>query len=354
MTRLHLVSLSALILAGLAGACAKIPEPPAGSPSLAIETSTTLEEPSLDEPLPTLPAPRPLAPRVRWRPTQPVEGDLVIVVVEPEPGGLPIFEIRGAAGDRQLPLARLSGGSFIGLVAAPLSACATTARGRCPGEEIPVEIEARLSDGTRTSRRLSLRVEPREFPATRLRVSSRFTSPDPATLRRIRREQALIRSTLRTVNEEPLWEGRFVLPIEGVTTSVYGQRRVFNQELRSRHTGLDIDGDTGDPVAAPNSGRVAIARDLFFNGNAVFIDHGLGFYTGYFHLSRIDVDEGQWVEKGDTVGLVGATGRVTGPHLHWSVYLLGVPLDPESLLKLDLAAVSRKLEPVAPAAIGVR
>lgn len=335
-------SLSAIvILAGLVGACAKIPEPPAPVPSLAIESAAFPAPPDLDEPLAVLASPRPLPPRLRWSPTQPVEGDLVVVIVEPEPRGIPVFELRGTAGGRELPLARLGGGSFIGLVAAPLSACATTARVRCPGEEIPIEIEALLGDGSRTSRSLSLRVEPRGFPATRLRVASRYTSPDPSALRRIRREQALIRSTLRTVSEEPLWEGRFIRPIEGPTTSVYGQRRVFNGELRSRHTGLDIDGDTGDPIVAANSGRVAIAQELYFNGNAVFVDHGLGFYTGYFHLSKIEVDEGQWVEKGDIVGLVGATGRVTGPHLHWSVYLLGVPLDPVSLLKPEFFASSQ-------------
>lgn len=120
---------------------------------------------------------------------------------------------------------------------------------------------------------------------------------------------------------------------------------MFNNQLRSQHTGLDIDGDTGDPVVASNSGRVILSRDLFYTGQAVYIDHGLGFMTAYFHLSRRDVSEGQWVEKGEVVGLVGATGRVTGSHLHWSLFVQGVSLDPLSLDALGLEAFGDRFFP---------
>ena len=120
---------------------------------------------------------------------------------------------------------------------------------------------------------------------------------------------------------------------------------MFNGELRSRHTGLDLRGAMGDPIRAANSGRVALSDDLFFNGGAVFIDHGLGVYTGYFHMSRREVEEGEWVEQGQVIGRVGATGRVTGPHLHWSLYALGQSLDPLSLLDPQFSAVAQRLPP---------
>jgi murein DD-endopeptidase MepM/ murein hydrolase activator NlpD len=230
----------------------------------------------------------------------------------------------------------LSGGAYIGLVAARIGA-----------REIPVEISVTLTDGTRLVQSLWLLVGERSFPATRLSVATRFTAPDQQTLKRIERERQLVRSILRSATDEPLWRGPFELPLEGVTTSPFGQRRLFNNELRSRHTGHDIDGDTGDPVYASNSGRVAISRDLFFNGGAVFIDHGLGLYTGYFHLSKREVMEGEWVEKGQLLGLVGATGRVTGPHLHWSIYLNGASLDPLSLFQPGLGELSARLFPPA-------
>jgi len=314
---------------GLAACAKKVPEPPQPIPELVPPRVVSLE---LSEPLPELSPLLPLAPRLRWNPVAPGEGALVLLLVEPTAGGLPVFEATATARDRELPLADLWGGSYLGLIAAPLRT-----------EEVPVEVSVKLIDGTDITQNLSLHVGQRDFPATRLRVANRFTAPDEATLERIQREREFVRSVLRSASDTPLWEGAFLLPLKGVTTSAYGQRRLFNNELRSQHTGLDIDGDTGDPILAANSGRVVISRDLFFNGQAVFVDHGLGFYTGYFHMSKREVSEGQWVEKGQVVGLVGATGRVTGPHLHWALYIQGAPLDPLSLLDPALTSVSERL-----------
>lgn len=319
-----------LAAACLLAACVKkVPEPPLPIREIAPPRLVGLD---LSEPLPDLTPPLQLAPRLSWNPVAPREGALVLLLIEQMSGGLPVFEAQATARDRELPLAYLSGGSYFGLIAAPLGT-----------EEVPVEVSVKLVDGTDITQTLSLRVGQRDFPATRLRVASRFTAPDEATLERIQREREFVRRVLHSASDVPLWEGAFVLPLQGVTTSGYGQRRLFNNELRSQHTGLDIDGDTGDPVLAANSGRVVISRDLFFNGQAVFVDHGLGFYTGYFHLSKLEVTEGQWVEKGRVVGLVGATGRVTGPHLHWALYIQGSPLDPLSLLDPALTSVSKRL-----------
>ncbi|UCF18330.1 MAG: M23 family metallopeptidase [Gemmatimonadota bacterium] len=321
-----------LALAAIAAAaCAGIPEPPAAPPE---------PEPPQLEPLrfferwPDPPAPQPLAPHLRWEPSSLSEGTFAIITVLPDGRGLPIFEAAARADDRPIPLYRMPGGSFFGLVAAPLNA-----------EKLSVDLSFRLFDGTLLSRTLSLHVSPRRFTVTQLRVATRFTQPDPTSLERIQLEQALVRATLRKMSTTPLWHGAFLRPLEGAVTSPYGQRRMFNDELRSRHTGLDIGGDTGDLVRASNAGRIVISRDLYFNGNAVFIDHGLGLFTGYFHLSAREVAEGQWVEKGQIVGRVGATGRVTGPHLHWGLYLQGASLDPSALLEPDFTRLSLDLPP---------
>ncbi len=321
---------AALALAAVtAGACAGIPEPP-GPP--AEPDPPRLARLHFFERLPDPAAPEPLVPHLRWEPAVPSEGTFAVITAVPAARGLPVFEATARAGDRDIPLYQMPGGSYFGLVAAPLNT-----------QQISVEFSFRLFDGTLLTRTLTLHISPRQFPATQLRVATRFTQPDPSSLERIQRERALVRAILRKVSTTPLWHGEFLRPLEGVVTSPYGQRRMFNDELRSRHTGLDIDGDTGDPVQASNAGRVAISRDLYFNGNAVFIDHGLGLFTGYFHLSAREVAEGQWVEKGQVVGRVGATGRVTGPHLHWGLYLQGASLDPSALLDPAFTRLNRDL-----------
>jgi murein DD-endopeptidase MepM/ murein hydrolase activator NlpD len=325
---LRSASLPLLAAFGLAS-CARVPQPPGPVPE---PDPPRLERMRFDEGLPELPPPLPLAPRLRWLPEAPAEGTLVAFLLEPQPRGLPLLDVHARAGDRELALARLASGAYLGLVAAPLGE-----------QEVPIEVVTTLVDRTRLTQELSLHIVAREFSTTSLRVARRFTDPDAALRERIAREREIVRATLRSITGTPLWHGAFIRPAEGRTTSPYGQRRLFNRELRSRHTGLDIDGDTGDPVYASNSGRVALSRDLFYSGNSVYIDHGLGFYTAYFHLSRREVTEGQWLEKGELIGRIGATGRVTGPHLHWGAYLQGVPVDPLSLLVPDFARLGERL-----------
>ncbi len=316
-------------------ACAGTPQPPEAVPEPVppAPTPVSLAEIPRAELKPLLA----LAPRLRWTPSIPDEGRFVVLSVEPAAAGLPIFEVSASASGRPLELIRLPGGAYLTLVAAPLGA-----------PEVPVDVEILFINGTRLNQRLSLRVTSRDFPASRLRVAPRYTRPDSATLERIAREREMIHAMRETLTPLPLWDGSFELPLRGPTTSPYGQRRLFNDELRSRHTGLDIDGHTGDPVRAANSGRVALSADLFYNGQAVFIDHGIGLYTGYFHLSKRAVVAGEWVEKGQIIGRVGATGRVTGPHLHWHLYLQGFSLDPRALLDPDFEAISRQLTPASP------
>ncbi|HTX75234.1 MAG TPA: M23 family metallopeptidase, partial [Terracidiphilus sp.] len=152
----------------------------------------------------------------------------------------------------------------------------------------------------------------------------------------IEEESKLKATVFASSAPEPLWSGDFRAPVKAEATDSFGTRRMFNGKLASIHKGADFRAATGTPVHASNSGVVVLARHLYFEGNCVIVDHGMGLFTESLHFSRIDVKEGQHVKTGDLLGLSGATGRVTGPHLHWAVRWQGAYLDPLKLLKLDL------------------
>jgi len=158
---------------------------------------------------------------------------------------------------------------------------------------------------------------------------------DDDAVRRLRarkhREAKALDAIWQHVTSERLWTKAFVRPAEGALGSAFGLRRVFNGKPKSPHAGVDIKAPSGAGVFAANSGKVVLARDLFFTGNTVVIDHGLGLYTVYAHLSKIDVEEGSAVARAAQIGVVGATGRVTGPHLHFGVKLTGARVDPATL-----------------------
>lgn len=172
----------------------------------------------------------------------------------------------------------------------------------------------------------------RSFPTRRLKVDPAFVSPPPDVQRRIAQEAEDLARVWRQSAPGPLWSEAFVPPVPGAATSAFGSRSIFNGQLRSPHSGGDFLSPLGTPVEAPNSGRVVMARELYFTGNVVVIDHGLSLFSLLAHLSAIDVREGDTVTAGQRVGLVGATGRVTGPHLHWAVRVGGARVDPLSLL----------------------
>jgi hypothetical protein len=173
--------------------------------------------------------------------------------------------------------------------------------------------------------------------ARRLTVDSRFTKPlDAATEARVERENMIVRAIGKQSHEfGPLWSQPFLRPRTSAVTSQFGTGRVFNGRLASRHLGVDFRGALGEPVYAANRGVVALVSSFFLAGNVVYIDHGAGVVTGYFHLSEQRVKVGETVERGQEIGRVGSTGRVTGPHLHWSARYGAVNVDP-----LDLIALS--------------
>lgn len=172
-----------------------------------------------------------------------------------------------------------------------------------------------------------------------LTVAPKFVQPPPEALKEIEEESHLKAKVFGASVSDPLWHGSFQAPVHAQATDSFGTRRMFNGKLASVHKGADFHAAMGTPVHASNSGVVVLARPLYYEGNCVIIDHGMGLFTLSMHFSRIDIHEGQHVKAGDRLGLSGATGRVTGPHLHWAVRWQGAYLDPIKLLKLNLTSV---------------
>ncbi|MBN1209314.1 MAG: M23 family metallopeptidase [Myxococcaceae bacterium] len=177
-------------------------------------------------------------------------------------------------------------------------------------------------------------VEP-GYPERQLQVAGKYVKPAASVKARIAADRAAFAAAFSQSFVPPLFQRDFAWPRQDRITAPYGDRRSFNGKLQSQHFGVDIDGDTGDPIYAANDGVVVMARDCYSSGNTVILHHGGGLYTTYFHLSRIDVKRGTKVEQGQKLGLVGKTGRVTGPHLHWGVKTDGLWVDGMRLLELD-------------------
>ena len=195
----------------------------------------------------------------------------------------------------------------------------------------PGKREVLVRTGSGAQHALGFVVVGREFPEERLTIANpRHVNPEPEDLERYARERdiQLAAYALRTAPRDDLLP--LAAPLEGRISSAFGYRRILNGEPRARHSGLDIAATTGTPVAVPAPGTVAVTGDFFFNGKTVLIDHGGGLVTMYCHLSRIDVGEGDEVGRGQFLGAVGSTGRSTGPHLHWTISLRGVRVDPQS------------------------
>lgn len=175
-------------------------------------------------------------------------------------------------------------------------------------------------------------VTPRTFAVRRLTVNPDFVNPPASVQQRIEDESRLVAEAYAAGATDPLWTTAFLRPVPQPANSRFGTRSVFNGEARNPHAGTDFLSPAGTPIKAPNAGRVAVARDLFFSGNTVILDHGAGIFSQLAHMSRIDVREGETVTPGQVVGLVGATGRVTGAHLHWGLRVNGARVDALALL----------------------
>jgi peptidase M23-like protein len=183
----------------------------------------------------------------------------------------------------------------------------------------------------------TLTVRSRKFPSQRLTLPKEMVDLDAASERRADTEAARLQTLYRTVSSERLWRGYFTQPVASARPGEgFGFRRIINGKARSPHSGLDYSAPAGTPIVAANRGRVALVGDFFFGGRIVALDHGQGLYTLYMHLDGVHVVEGALVERGETIGSVGSTGRATGPHLHWSAQVRTSRVDPAALLALPV------------------
>ena len=205
---------------------------------------------------------------------------------------------------------------------------------KAPGE-YELKITGETASGEKMSCSVKVPVRQGRFATERLQVGKEFVEPSPEQVKRANEERQKLRDIFDNVTPERLWDGPFRIPLDGVTTgSNFGKRRILNGNPGSPHGGADLPGVTGTTVHAAQRGKVALAEELFFSGNTVVLDHGLGIYTFYGHLSEIDVKVGDVLEAGTVLGKVGATGRVTGPHLHWGLTVERARVNPMLLVKL--------------------
>ncbi len=252
---------------------------------------------------------------------QPVPGGVAIVDLGPATDGLPVVHY----GKRRV-MVRERAGRLEAVVGIPLSAK-------------PGIAHLTVKTASRTQRR-EFRIQPKEYATQHITLKNkRMVNPYAKDLERILQEKKIILGALATWRETPAVETRFDLPVDGRLGSPFGLRRYFNGEPRKPHSGLDIAAPKGAEIRAPADGVVVTTGNYFFNGNTVFVDHGQGLVTMYCHMHDIAVKPGHPVRRGDVLGHVGMTGRVTGPHLHWGVSLNNVRVDPK--LFLDLPEVAK-------------
>ena len=279
-----------------------------------------------------------LAPRIALSPRQPSGGTLAKVTIDRASSGkVSVVAVSGTMAGEPLHFRGAGTDKYPALGAVPVDV----------SDSVVATALVERQSGRVDTLRLALRY-PHQAPpvsqargrapgARRLRVDKKFTRPmDAETEARVEHENELAREIGRKAQDTPqLWTLPFLRPRPAKVTSKFGSGRVFNGRVSSSHLGIDYRGLTGEPIFAANRGVVALVSEFFLAGNVVYIDHGDGVITGYFHMSQPEVAAGDTVERGQEIGRVGATGRVTGPHLHWSARFGALTIDPADLLGLS-------------------
>jgi murein DD-endopeptidase MepM/ murein hydrolase activator NlpD len=205
-------------------------------------------------------------------------------------------------------------------------------------ENYPLTLTAKTESSEEISCSATIDVKEGKFATESLKVAPNFVEPNAEQLARAEAERQRLRAIFATITPERFWDGSFHYPLAGVTTGGnFGKRRILNGQAGSPHGGVDFPAPAGTPVYAAQRGRVVLAEPLYFSGNTVIIDHGLGLYTFYAHFESISVQPGDLVDTGALLGKVGATGRVTGPHLHWGATVNRARTNPLDLISLPLA-----------------
>lgn len=264
-----------------------------------------------------------MAPDVSWAPERPGEGTLFRIRVRASEH-TPLLGVHGTMGGEELHFERRDARTFESIAVAPVGTLPAT-------EGVLRYVYADLPEGREE---LWVDVEPGTYRHEELRVAPRFGSPpSPSDQERLDRDRQRAANASASAHRTPaMWSDDVVMPRESRVTSGFGDGRVFNGQVSSRHMGLDLRGARGDTVLAAARGIVEVVDPFLLAGNVVYLNHGGGLLSAYFHLSRQLVSVGDTVQAGQPIGLVGATGRVTGPHLHWVVRYGTTSVDPRSLL----------------------
>lgn len=251
-------------------------------------------------------------------------GEVTLLVVDAE---APLASVTGTAFERQIRFwpAGDDGRRWQGFVGVPIGTRAGTHA---------VDVRVSDTEGRTSATEVSVVVEARRYATRRLTVEERFANPPAGQAERIARDARRLASAFATYRPERLWSGPFELPVPGQSTSSFGRLTVLNGQPGTRHAGADFRATTGTPVRAPNAGQIVLAEDLYFSGNTVIVDHGAGLFSLFAHFSKMHVAVGDTVARGDVLGEAGATGRVTGPHVHWAVRLESLAVDPLSLVRV--------------------
>lgn len=232
--------------------------------------------------------------------------------------------VSGTWQERPVPFERDANGVWRALLGIDVSA---------PTGEKTLFVTATSDSGGPVTVVQTLTISPKVVRTRRIHVNPKFVVPPKSALPRIERETALLDELFARPPSPRQWLPGAVRPVEGVNVSGFGVRSILNGQPRGAHAGLDLAAVTGTPVHAPTPGTVVFAREFYYSGNTVIVDHGHGLFSTMAHLSAFDVEEGEHVAQGALLGKVGATGRVTGPHLHWAVRLHGDRVDPLKLLE---------------------
>jgi murein DD-endopeptidase MepM/ murein hydrolase activator NlpD len=265
--------------------------------------------------------------RVKAKPVAPVrvkQGDLFYFSVRVDPHAA---SVQGELRHRTFPFFKAEAkGQFGALIGVDLAD---------PPSREDLRVDVSKDDGSLEQRHYTVEVLPVHFETQELTVPKNYVDLDDETAKRAEEEQEKILQSLKKVTGQKYWDGRFIMPVEGKIAGSFGLRRIINGEPRSQHSGEDIKAPKGTEVLATNEGVVALVGDFFFSGKSIVMDHGLGLYTMYFHLDEVDVAEGERIHKGAVLGKVGATGRATGPHLHWGMRIDGARVNPLSVLNIE-------------------
>ncbi|RKH48002.1 M23 family metallopeptidase [Corallococcus sp. AB050B] len=262
----------------------------------------------------------------------PVDGPhLSLQPANPKPGDPVLVTVRGASA---LPTGTVAGRPLRFFAWNNGYAALTSLPVEQTEGSVPVDVTA-VGRGLPVLLSGALTVGAPGFRERELKVANKYVSPPKAVKARMEADRKAFAAAFAQPFQAPLFGQNFAWPREATVTAPFGDRRSFNGKLQTQHFGVDLDGATGSPVVAANDGTVVMSRDNYASGNTVLVHHGAGLFTAYFHLSRIDVKEGAQVKQGEALGLVGSTGRVTGPHLHWGVKADDRWVDGQTLLKLD-------------------